>query len=91
MHGSPAFVVAEQEDCDYLGIGPINQSNTKKGLNPIGIDYIKQISKTTQLPWFAIGGITNSNLDKVISAGAERIAVVGDGPDKIHDSILFCV
>jgi thiamine-phosphate pyrophosphorylase len=28
------------------------------------------------MPWFAIGGITLDNVQRVIEAGAERIAVV---------------
>ena len=36
------------------------------------------------MPWFAIGGIDETNVADVVAAGAERIAVVraiGDAPD----------
>jgi thiamine-phosphate pyrophosphorylase len=32
--------------------------------------------QTTDRPWFAIGGIDESNLDTVLDAGARRIVVV---------------
>ena len=31
--------------------------------------------KRPRLPWFAIGGINENNLDRVLEAGATRIAV----------------
>lgn len=67
---------AEQEGCDYLGVGPINATATKPDREPVGITYVKEASKATQLPWFAIGGIDVSNLDAVREAGAQRVAVV---------------
>ena len=68
---------AEQEGCDYLGVGPINETKTKPDLNPVGINYLYEVCEATQLPWFAIGGINNSNLGLIRSAGAKRIAVLG--------------
>ena len=32
-------------------------------------------AETTTLPWFAIGGITEANIDDVLEAGATRVAV----------------
>ena len=67
---------AEKEGCDYLGIGPINNTQTKPQIKPVGLKYVKEASNATQLPCFAIGGINNSNVKDVRTAGAERIAVV---------------
>lgn len=49
---------AEQEGCDYIGIGPIFPSKTKNELNPIGIDYLRKGLSETLLPAFAIGEST---------------------------------
>ena len=40
-----------------------------------GLAYVRHAAETTKLPWFAIGGITEENLDRVLDAGATRIAV----------------
>ena len=69
--------IAEKEGCDYLGVGPVYSTQTKPELEPSGIEFVKEASMATKIPWFAIGGINNSNVDEVISAGAKRIAVVG--------------
>ena len=66
---------AEEECCDYIGIGPIFSSETKKQLNPIGIDYLKKGLSKTLLPAFAIGGINSSNIKKLNKIKNLRIAV----------------
>ena len=66
---------AEEEGCDYIGIGPIFSSQTKKKLNPIGIDYLRKGLDKTLLPAFAIGGINGSNINKLNQIDNLRIAV----------------
>jgi thiamine-phosphate pyrophosphorylase len=66
---------AEDEGCDYIGIGPIFSSQTKKQLNPIGIDYLRKGLSETFLPAFAIGGINHSNINKLNKLNNLRIAV----------------
>ncbi len=36
---------------------------------------MQSAAETTKLPWFAIGGITEENVERVLEAGATRIAV----------------
>jgi len=66
---------AEEEGCDYIGIGPIFPSKTKKIRHPLGIDYLKEGFKRTLLPSFAIGGINSSNINKLNEIENLRIAV----------------
>ncbi len=67
--------LAEAEKCDYVGLGPINKSKTKENLKSIGTNCLQEITKTTHIPWFAIGGINISNLRDLIELGTKRIAV----------------
>ncbi len=66
---------AEDEGCDYIGIGPIFPSETKKQIKPIGIDYLSKGLSETLLPSFAIGGINSSNINKLNHINSLRIAV----------------
>ena len=59
----------------YLGVGPVFSSATKDFANLAGLAYVRHAAETTNLPWFAIGGIDEENLDQVLDAGATRIAV----------------
>ena len=66
---------AEEEGCDYIGIGPIFPSKTKKILNPLGVDYLKEGLRRSSLPSFAIGGINSSNINNLNEIDNLRIAV----------------
>jgi thiamine-phosphate pyrophosphorylase len=61
----------------YLGVGPVFPSPTKEFSEPelAGLAYVRHAAESTKIPWFAIGGITESNLDRVLEAGATRVAV----------------
>ena len=68
---------AEQGGADYLGVGPIYFTDSKKDLNPVlGINGLKHISKKVQIPILAVGGIKPANVPDVIAAGADGIAVI---------------
>jgi thiamine-phosphate pyrophosphorylase len=61
----------------YLGVGPIFPSPTKEFREPelAGLAFVETAAERTGLPWFAIGGITEANVERVVEAGAARIAV----------------
>lgn len=67
---------AIQEKADYIGVGPVFETPTKAGKAAAGLEYVRFAAKHCPIPWFAIGGIDVNNVNDVISAGAERIAVV---------------
>lgn len=65
------------DGADYLGVGPTFPTTTKnfKEEEYAGLNFVKQVAAEISLPWFAIGGINEDNLDQVIQAGAKRVAV----------------
>ena len=64
------------EGVDYVGVGPVYQTPTKPGKAAAGAEYIKYVQKNCPIPWFAIGGINLANINEVLAAGIERVAVV---------------
>ncbi|MBC5795246.1 MAG: thiamine phosphate synthase [Sphaerospermopsis sp.] len=64
------------EGADYIGVGPVYETPTKAGKAAAGLDYVRYAAKNCQIPWFAIGGIDASNINDVMDAGAQRVAVV---------------
>jgi len=71
-------------DADYAGVGPVYETPTKEGRPAVGLGYVRHAAERARVPWFAIGGIDESNVRDVVAAGAERIAVVRaitDAPD----------
>ena len=64
-------------EADYLCAGPVWETPTKPGRPAAGLDYVRYAAKSGERrPWFAIGGINESNLQQVQEAGANRIVVV---------------
>ncbi|MCG6136605.1 MAG: thiamine phosphate synthase [Nostoc sp. LLA-1] len=64
------------EGADYIGVGPVYETPTKADKPAAGLEYVKYAAQNSSIPWFAIGGIDANNINDVIDAGAERVAVV---------------
>ena len=64
------------EHADYVGVGPFYETPTKPGKAALSKEYIDYVKAQCPVPWFAIGGIDLSNLDAVLTVGAQRVAVV---------------
>jgi thiamine-phosphate pyrophosphorylase len=71
---APAEVDAA--DSDYIGVGPVYATPTKEGRPAVGLDLVRYAAAHAPVPFFAIGGIDETNVADVVAAGAERIAVV---------------
>ena len=68
---------AVEPGADYFCTGPVWPTPTKPGRPAPGLDLVRYAAALAPArPWFAIGGITLSNLPEVLSAGARRIVVV---------------
>jgi thiamine-phosphate pyrophosphorylase len=61
---------------DYIGVGPVHVTPTKPGRPAVGLELITYAARHATVPWFAIGGVDESNLEAVMAAGANRAAVV---------------
>ena len=67
---------AETEGADYIAVGSIFPSLTKKDATVIGIEQLRQIKQAISIPLVAIGGINKDNIAEVIAAGADSAAVI---------------
>ncbi len=71
---------------DYIGVGPIFATHTKKDVcEPVGFTYLEYVAQNHQLPFVAIGGIKEGNVKDVRQRGASIVAIVTDivGADDI--------
>ena len=67
---------AIDKGCDYLGIGPIFETTTKKNKIPLGVDNIKALTNHINIPWFAIGGINVDNVSLLKEQGIQKVAMI---------------
>ena len=73
---------------DYIGLGAMYATGTKKNATVIGLEPLKAIAKLATCDVVAIGGIDAHNFQAVYDAGADMLAVSGavlgsDEPAKV--------
>ena len=89
-HSPEQALAALQAGVDYIGVGPIYPTKTKKDVcEPVGLEYLEYVVRNIPLPFVAIGGIKEHNVAEVIRKGAKCIALVTEivAADNITDKI----
>ncbi len=69
-------VSAEQQGADYIGVGAVFPSPTKKNAVRITARQLKEITSSVKIPAVAIGGITAQNALSLAGSDISGIAVV---------------
>ena len=69
---------AAEEGADYLGVGAIFSTDTKKDATVISLHTLQQIKANIEIPIVAIGGIHQDTLLKLKGINVDGIAVVSD-------------
>ena len=70
-------VQAEKDGADYIGLGPICHTDSKKDAGiACGFGMIARVKKHISIPVVAIGGIGPGNVKEAIDAGADGLAVI---------------
>ena len=67
---------AEKEGADYLGVGALFPTNTKKDAAHVTLQELKNIKKAVTIPIMGIGGINKTNLELLKQTGIDSIAVI---------------
>lgn len=76
-HSPEQAAVAVEAGADYIGVGPIFTTQTKEDVcAPVGLGYLDHVVRTCPLPFVAIGGIKEHNLDRVLEYGARTVCLV---------------
>jgi thiamine-phosphate diphosphorylase len=69
---------AEAQGADYLGVGSVFGTRTKKEVigEVIGTEQLGRVARAVAIPVVAIGGVTATNAGACVAAGAAGVAVV---------------
>ena len=88
-HNQHQATQAEKNGADYIGIGPIFPTSSKKNLDPLlGIEKASYINNSCNCPSFIIGGISLNNIKQVKNIGSRGFCVlnavnISKNPEKI--------
>ena len=69
-------ITAEQAGADYIGVGAVFGTSTKKNARNLTVEKLREISRSVSIPVVAIGGINGKNLMELSGSGVDGIAVV---------------
>lgn len=67
---------AEKAGADYIGVGAMFATGTKKDARMITNETLKAITEAVSIPVVAIGGISADNIEQLRGTGIDGIAVV---------------
>ncbi|WP_423237265.1 thiamine phosphate synthase [Clostridium thermobutyricum] len=71
-------ILAEKNGADYIGVGSIFPTNTKKDAKNVYLNGLKEIKKNINIPIVAIGGIKEDNIKLIKDIGVNGYAIVSD-------------
>lgn len=78
-HSVEQLAAANSTSADYIAVGPIFSTGTKKRPDPVvGTEFIRRVRGLTRRPLVAIGGITLERSEEVLRSGADSLAVARD-------------
>lgn len=69
-------VAAQRAGADYIGVGAVFGTSTKKNARNMTVEKLKEIRSAVSIPVVAIGGINAGNLRELRGSGMDGIAVV---------------
>ena len=69
-------VAAEKAGADYIGVGAVFGTSTKKNARNMSVERLKEIASSVSIPVVAIGGISAENILQLCGSGVDGVAVV---------------
>jgi thiamine-phosphate pyrophosphorylase len=67
---------AQADGADYIAVGSMFATPTKADFQLVGPDLLRKLRPEIRVPLVGIGGITHDNVQEVIRAGADGVAVI---------------
>ena len=86
-------IAAEKSGADYIGVGAIFSTSTKKNARSMTMERLKEIVSSVSIPVVAIGGISAENISQLSGSGVDGVAVVSaifaaENPGKATANLL---
>ena len=75
-HSIEDALEAQKLGADYITAGHVFATDCKKGLAPRGLDFLRNVCYSVDVPVYAIGGISPDNISSVRGCGAAGACVM---------------
>ncbi|HXG42276.1 MAG TPA: thiamine phosphate synthase [Dehalococcoidia bacterium] len=69
-------LAAQAAGASYVAVGRLFPTSSKQDTRPATLETLRAVREAVRLPVCAIGGINEGNIDAVLAAGADMVAVI---------------
>jgi len=76
VHSVDSARAAAQAGADYLVFGPIYETASHPGHEPVGIESLREVCAAVKVPVLAIGGVDGARVKECAEAGAAGYAAI---------------
>ncbi len=76
IHSVEAAQKAALQGADYIIAGTVFASQSHPDIEPMGLDFLRDVCAAVSVPVLAIGGVAPENMGACIEAGAAGVAVL---------------
>ena len=78
IHNYEELLLAKQKNVDFLVLSPVNKTLSHPNSIPLGWEKFKQLTDKSNVPVFALGGMTENDLKIAKYYGGQGIAAIGE-------------
>ncbi len=82
-HSLESALYAEREGADFITLSPIFPTASHPGAKPLGLDELERVSNKVKIPVYALGGVSEENMEECLKKGAYGIAGISIFFDKV--------
>jgi thiamine-phosphate pyrophosphorylase len=76
-HSADEAVQAQLCGADFVTLGPVYQTPSKVSYGePLGLRELSEATRVVSIPVFALGGVKQTSVGEVVSAGARGVALI---------------
>ena len=76
-HNVQEMIAAQKLGVDFMVLSPVQATATHPEITPLGWDRFSEMIAQVNVPVYALGGVSRSDIEKAWSAGAQGIAAIG--------------
>ena len=77
VHDQRELLSAESENIDFVVLSPVNRTLSHPNSPPLGWVSFKELTNKSNIPVYALGGMTEENMEVSKVNGAQGIAAIG--------------
>lgn len=77
-HNNKEILLAEKLEVNFILLSPVKKTNSHPSSIPLGWEKFKQLAGKATVPVFALGGMTNNDIDIAKINGAQGIAAISE-------------